>query len=167
METLEKIFVNRDLCDGCLDCEHACESIHECSRINMLESDSSYYPILCQQCEDAPCAKICPSEAMSSTGVDSDKCIVCGLCSMVCPFGAITITPTTAEKCNRCVDREEGPACIKACSKRAISLVDPEKMKEKHQANYLAKLSGKSKTRKNSFINVVTSGTRANKAFND
>ena len=72
---MEKINVNRELCDGCLDCEHSCQSLHSSSRIKILEYDSSFYPIICQQCEDAPCAKICPTEAMSQTDVDHDKCI--------------------------------------------------------------------------------------------
>lgn len=163
---MEKLIVQRELCDGCLDCEHACNSIHKTSRIKILEYDSSYYPILCQQCDDAPCEKICPTEAMSSTSVDSDRCIACGLCSMVCPFGAITIAEKVAEKCNHCVDREEGPACVKACSKRAISLVDTDNLKAEKQAKYLAKMAGNSKQKnKNSFVNVITSGTRASKSY--
>lgn len=164
---MEKINVNRELCDGCLDCEHSCQSLHSSSRIKILEYDSSFYPIICQQCEDAPCAKICPTEAMSQTDVDHDKCIGCGLCSMVCPFGAITIT-NTAEKCNRCADREEGPACIKACSKRAISLINPEKLKVAKQEKYIAKLAGKTKgKRQNSFVNIITSGARTNKVLKE
>ncbi|MDL2246621.1 4Fe-4S dicluster domain-containing protein [Methanobrevibacter sp. OttesenSCG-928-K11] len=154
---MEKILVQRELCDGCLDCEHACNSIHNTSRIKILEYDSSYYPIICQQCEDAPCEKICPTEAMGSTKVDSDKCISCGLCSMVCPFGAINLVEKTAEKCDQCIDREEGPACIKACSKRAISKVDLEKLKADKQEKYVAKLSGKpTKPGKNSVISIIT-----------
>jgi carbon-monoxide dehydrogenase iron sulfur subunit len=163
---LEKLIVQSDLCDGCLDCEKACKSIYEASRIKILEHDSSYYPIVCQQCEDAPCATICPTEAISSTEIDHEKCITCGLCSMVCPFGAISIENKTVEKCNHCADRQEGPACIKACSKRAISLVDIESLKNEKQEKYIAKVSGKyKKQNKNSLMNIITSGTRANKSY--
>jgi anaerobic carbon-monoxide dehydrogenase iron sulfur subunit len=162
MRTLEKILVQRELCDGCLDCEHACNSIHNTSRIKILEYDSSYYPIICQQCEDAPCEKICPTEAMGPVKVDSEKCISCGLCSMVCPFGAINLVEKTAEKCDQCIDREEGPACIKACSKRAISKVDIEKLKEDKQEKYIAKLSGKpTKPKKNSIISIIAGRNRS------
>lgn len=164
---MEKIIVQRELCDGCLDCEHACDSIHNTSRIKILEYDSSHYPILCQHCDDAPCVKICPTDAMSIADVESERCIACGLCSMVCPFGAITIAKGNAEKCNLCADREEGPACVKACSKRALSLVDTEKLKAEKQEKYLAKLSGKREKKLNSFVNVITSGTRASKPYSE
>lgn len=88
---------------------------------------------------------------------------------MVCPFGAITITLDTAEKCNRCADREEGPACIQACSKRAISMVDTDTIKANKQQEFIAKLAGngESKAKKNSFVNVITAMGRAKKALKD
>ena len=70
-----------------------------------------------------------------------------------------------AEKCNRCADREEGPACIKACSKRAIALVDTDNLKAQKQEAYIAKLAGKTKKKNNSFVNVITSGARINKTY--
>ncbi len=164
---MKKINVDRELCDGCLDCQRACESLHESSRITILEYDSSFYPIVCQQCEGQPCSTICPVDAMTNTDIDSEKCISCGLCSMVCPFGAITITSNTAEKCNQCADREEGPACVQACSKRAISIVDIGKIKAAKQKEYIAKLAGnnKNKDKKNSFVNVITSMARSKKVL--
>lgn len=163
---MKKITVNRELCDGCLDCQRACESLHESSRITILEYDSSFYPIVCQQCEGEPCSQICPVDAMTNLSVDSDRCISCGLCSMVCPFGAITITPNTAEKCNRCSDREEGPACVQACTKRAIAIVDTDNLKANKQQEYIAKLAGKSgKANKNSFVNVITARGRSKEAL--
>lgn len=164
-----KIKVDRELCDGCLDCQRACESLHEASRITILEYDSSFYSIVCQQCDGEPCSKICPVEAITNIDVDSEKCISCGLCSMVCPFGAITITENTAEKCNRCADREDGPACIQACTKRAISLVDTEKIVSQKQQAYIERLTKQydAEKRPNSFVNIVTAGTRAKKALKE
>lgn len=165
---MKKITVNRELCDGCLDCQRACESLHESSRITILEYDSSFYPIVCQQCEGEPCAQICPVDAITNLNVDSDKCISCGLCSMVCPFGAITITPDTAEKCNRCADREEGPVCVQACTKRAISLIDTDAIKANKQQEYIAKLAGKNQSpKKTSFVNVITAMSRSKKVLKE
>ncbi|MGN0093847.1 MAG: 4Fe-4S dicluster domain-containing protein [Methanobrevibacter sp.] len=167
MRRLQKIIVQRDLCDGCKDCERSCEALHGTSRINIIEFDGSYYPILCQQCQDPACEVICPTGAMTNTGIDSDKCIACGLCSLACPFGSIIIYDKSSEKCNRCADRPEGPACVQACSKRAISLVDTDKLVDKKREEYIAKVAGKSNKQNKSMLNVLTSGSRISKAFED
>lgn len=160
---MEKISVNTNLCDGCMNCVNMCASVHRVSRINIVEYHSSFYSIVCQHCENAPCIKICPTEAVTDEGVDSEKCIGCGLCVMACPFGAITFEANIAEKCDLCAEREEGPACIRACTKRAISVVDPAKIKSKNQEKFLAKMAGlyEPDTKKSSFVNVITSQARA------
>ena len=82
---------------------------------------------------------------------------------MVCPFGAMTFDANIAEKCDLCADREEGPACIKACSKRAISILDPTKVKSKNQEKFLSKMAGiyEPNTKKSGFVHVITSQARA------
>lgn len=163
---MDKILVQPDICDGCLDCEDACAQIHGTSRIIIREIDESFYPIICQHCEDAPCEIICPTEAIGKEGIDETKCIGCGLCMMVCPFGSIVIHERKAHKCDQCPDKDT-PACIKACSKRAIALVDTEKLKLEKQKQYIEKLSGVGKKKKRSqFVNVLTSNTRAKKVLN-
>ena len=160
---MDKISVNNNLCDGCLNCESMCASVHKTSRIKIIEHDSSFYSIVCQHCENAPCIKICPTEAITDEKVDSEKCIGCGLCVMVCPFGAMTFNNSIADKCDLCADREEGPACIKSCTKRAISVVDPNKVKSKNQEKFLAKLAGvyEPDNAKGGFVHVLTSQARA------
>lgn len=154
------------LCDGCLDCEGACCGIYGTSRISIQSIEDTYYPIVCQQCEDAPCETICPTEAIIGKEIKEEKCIACGLCMMVCPFGAMKIENKKAQKCDQCLNLEEGPVCIKACSKRAISLVDYEDIKLKKQEAYLSKLAGiAKKPKRDNFINILTSSTRANKAY--
>ena len=166
---MQKIIVQSDLCDGCLDCEQACSGLYGASRITIREVEGAYYSIICQQCEDAPCALICPTEAISSTSVDQgnidqEKCIACGLCMLVCPFGAINVENRMAQRCDRCECRGEyeEPACIKACSKRAISLIDAEEIKAKKQEQFLSKMAGINKSlKKGNFINIITSASRA------
>ena len=82
---------------------------------------------------------------------------------MVCPFGAMTFQASVAEKCDLCADREEGPACIKSCTKRAITIVDPAKIKAKNQEKYLSKLAGVYETdsKKGGIVHVLTSQARA------
>ena len=160
---MEKISVNSNLCDGCGNCESMCSSIHTASRIKIVEHKSSYYSIVCQHCESAPCVKICPTEAISDESVDTSKCIGCGLCVMVCPFGAMTFQASVAEKCDLCIDRPDGPACIKSCSKRAIRVVDPSKIKAQNQEKFLTKLAGayEPDQKQGGFVHVITSQARA------
>lgn len=162
---LKKILIQPDICDGCLDCEEACAKLYGTSRIIVREVDGSFYPIICQHCEDAPCEIICPTEAITDEGIDESKCIGCGLCMMVCPFGSIIIHERKAHKCTQCPDLDT-PACIKACSKRAIALVDTEKIQLKKQKQYIENLTELGKKKKKApFVNLITSNTRAKKVL--
>ena len=90
---MEKIIIQPDLCDGCLDCQDACSQLYGTSRILVREVEGSFYPIICQQCEDAPCANVCPVDAIviedNLAVIDQLKCIHCGKCIEVCPTNAI------------------------------------------------------------------------------
>jgi anaerobic carbon-monoxide dehydrogenase iron sulfur subunit len=163
---LEKIIIQPDLCDGCLDCQDACNQLHGASGILVREVEGSFYPIICQQCEDAPCKLICPTDAISGEGIEEDKCIGCGLCMMVCPFGAVVVHERKAHKCNQCPDLGT-PACIKACSKRAIAKVDTAKLQAERQRKHIEKITGlnKKKRKGTDLINVMTANTRVRKAL--
>lgn len=103
-------------------------------------------PIQCKHCEDAPCLNICSKNAISKIDaqviIDADKCIGCKDCMLACPFGAITLTDVfkdgklvkqsngenyakVATKCDLCKDSSGGPACVRACPNKALSVVDP------------------------------------------
>lgn len=163
---MDKIIIQPDLCDGCMDCEEACAKLHGASRIMIREIEGSYYPIICQQCEDAPCEKICPTEAILEKEVVPEKCIGCGLCMWICPFGAVVMEDRKAHKCHQCPDLET-PSCIKACSRRAISMIDTEKLKIEKQAEHIAKLSGLGKKPKkgSDMISLLTAKSKAKKIF--
>jgi carbon-monoxide dehydrogenase iron sulfur subunit len=128
--------------------------------------EGSFYPIICQQCEDSPCELICPTDAISKEGIDKERCIGCGLCMMVCPFGAVVIHERKAHKCNQCPDLDT-PACIKACSKRAIAKVDTDKLQAERQRKHIEKITGlgKKKRKSSDLINVMTANTRAKTAL--
>ena len=105
---------------------------------------------------------------MSNLGVNAEKCIACGFCAISCPFGAIRVEEGNAHKCNHCAGREEGPACVQSCSKRAIEVSDCNDIIVRKQKAHIEKMAGLSKKPKaKSFINVITSDTRAKKAFED
>ncbi len=53
--------------------------------------DVSTYPVRCNQCADAPCVDVCPTEATNQredgiVDIDSDKCIGCRYCVIACPY---------------------------------------------------------------------------------
>jgi electron transport protein HydN len=96
----------------------------------------------CRQCEDAPCVRVCPTDATyrtpTYTAVDPKRCIGCRLCMMVCPFGAVHVATAqvgarekrAAFKCDLCDGRSEGPACVEACPTHALSLRHPTEVIE-------------------------------------
>ncbi len=57
------------------------------------EKGHFYLPVQCQQCENAPCTKVCPVQATwrENDGiivVDYNWCIGCRYCMAACPYGA-------------------------------------------------------------------------------
>lgn len=87
-------------CIGCNTCMAACTDVHKRAglqshpRLKVTRSWDATAPILCHHCEDAPCARVCPVNAITH-GADSivlneQTCIGCKLCALACPFGAIT-----------------------------------------------------------------------------
>ncbi len=110
-------------------------------------------PVACHHCEDAPCAKACPTGALffdpknHRIGVNEDNCIGCKSCVMACPFGDVSVATTQVPvlmgdvrvgsqtksfvlKCDLCVDRPGGPACAEACPTKGLTLVDEERLAE-------------------------------------
>ncbi|MFH1176469.1 MAG: 4Fe-4S dicluster domain-containing protein [Acidobacteriota bacterium] len=85
----------------------------------------TFYPGLCNHCDDHPCTADCPTRAtyLNQQGivvVDPDVCIGCGNCIPQCPYGARHADPQKGivEKCNFCapyVARGEAPACVATC----------------------------------------------------
>jgi molybdopterin-containing oxidoreductase family iron-sulfur binding subunit len=90
-------------CIGCNACTLACkqengtpEGVHY-ARVVTREVGTypttrrTFLPVLCNHCDDAPCAQACPSGAtwIRSDGlvlVDREKCIGCRACSVACPY---------------------------------------------------------------------------------
>jgi NADPH-dependent glutamate synthase beta subunit-like oxidoreductase len=81
------LLFNEYLCSGCHTCEIACKQEHGLGVgprvIRVLEESPYFKPLFCHHCDDPPCVKACPEDAItkdSETGVvllDSDKCTGC------------------------------------------------------------------------------------------
>jgi len=57
------------------------------------EEGHFYVPVQCQQCQNAPCTKVCPTGATWTEKdgivvIDYDWCIGCRYCMAACPYGA-------------------------------------------------------------------------------
>lgn len=85
---------------------------------------------------------------------------------MVCPFGSVAVNERKAHKCHQCPDKDT-PACITACSKRAIAKVDTDIMKLNKQKEHLDKISGlgKKKKKTNDMISILTANSRTRKVL--
>jgi len=88
-------------------------------------------PHLCAQCDDYPCIKSCPVEALSKNQttsaviVDREKCISCGQCITACP-GQIPFLHPKDNKATICDLCGGDPECVKVCTEagyNALTLV--------------------------------------------
>ncbi|RJQ48148.1 MAG: 4Fe-4S dicluster domain-containing protein [Nitrospiraceae bacterium] len=109
------------------------------------EEGHFYLPVQCQQCENPPCVKVCPTQATwkepdGIVVVDYNWCIGCRYCMAACPYGARRfnwakprvskeeLNPEThylgnrprykgvVEKCTFCIQRtRENPGRYPAC----------------------------------------------------
>jgi molybdopterin-containing oxidoreductase family iron-sulfur binding subunit len=54
-----------------------------------------FFPVLCNQCQNAPCKEVCPAGAIYTEDgvvlIDKEKCTGCGMCAEVCPYNMITM----------------------------------------------------------------------------
>ena len=90
-------------CTRCHACVAACRVEHFLPlhvtwvKLIALETETSgiaeisTYPVRCNQCQDAPCVEVCPTEATHQRDdgivmIDHDKCIGCRYCVIACPY---------------------------------------------------------------------------------
>lgn len=148
-------------CIGCNTCMAACTEAHKKQglqahpRLTVMRIGDDTGPVLCHQCEDAPCARVCPVDAITHAAdsilLDEQACIGCKMCALACPFGAITpsgtgiatATPShpaaldpllawdigvrsVAVKCDLCAFSGDGPACVRVCPTAALYAADAD-----------------------------------------
>ena len=133
------MLINTLDCIGCYTCRVSCQRqnglVPTEAFIHFLDSESGTYPhvktevvpVQCMHCDDAPCAKACPTGATYVTDegivrVDQEKCIGCKYCMAVCPYQARVINEVTGtvDKCRLCaaeLSAQGAPncSCVSAC----------------------------------------------------
>ena len=130
------LLVDYDKCTGCRNCEMYCSLLKtktcnpDRSRVRVIALDEKGIsaPVMCQQCEDAPCISACPVDAITKdteTGavkIDLETCVGCEICIEECPFHAIIIDSVEEEvlTCDLC---NGDPMCAKMCPTGTISFV--------------------------------------------
>jgi len=143
--------IDQERCIGCEACTVACikENLGQSGWIRVATLDAPckdtpagtfpsltmhFMPILCNHCQQPPCATACPLEAIvkSNDGpviLNQETCDGCQACLDACPYGAIQFNDQKdkAEKCNLCHHRiEKGfePFCVICCEGQAIHFGD-------------------------------------------
>lgn len=150
------VICNPNLCIGCKACMKACtkEAYKRGKlakpRLNVIKMQNGVMPNQCRQCDDAPCAIICPTRTLRNekgyVEVYERLCIGCGLCVVACPYGAIHLDSVNmpsngkklddldicgdgfmnvAVKCDICDGGTIGSACVESCPKGALVVLSP------------------------------------------
>ncbi|MDR1359935.1 MAG: 4Fe-4S dicluster domain-containing protein [Deltaproteobacteria bacterium] len=154
-------------CKGCRRCELACIAAHNNltqkeaikerknfePRVHVVKTDTLKVPVQCRQCENAPCVRVCPLEALRQMDngeivMRPEYCAGCGLCVMVCPYGAVSLSSVRmteeeqaslgrteprriAARCDLCrewraKEGKEITACMEACPAGVFSFAPVE-----------------------------------------
>jgi len=126
-------------CTGCHLCELVCSSAKEGrfipshSRIRIVNNHLEGWsrPVVCLQCQDPMCMKICSVGAIYRTetsqgypivSVDQNKCIGCHQCVVACPFGAIEyVKEIKIIKCDLC---NGSPLCVQFCFYDCLEFIE-------------------------------------------
>jgi electron transport protein HydN len=163
------VYADANKCIGCRTCEIACAISHQDESVGTLNDPGSFTPrlqlvknaqvttpVMCRQCDDAPCARVCPNNAIINDDdyvkVIQSRCIGCKTCALACPYGAMEVVTKMVEestgcaalfqrkvsksqaiKCDLCSHREQGPACVQVCPTGAISMINPEALQQTSQ----------------------------------
>ncbi|MDR1893941.1 MAG: 4Fe-4S dicluster domain-containing protein [Spirochaetales bacterium] len=132
----KQLMIKPEKCLGCRTCEIICSwnrgknfnPRNAAVSVVMFEEAAVSVPVMCLQCEDACCIKVCPVGAMhrepdGTVATDSQKCIVCKMCVNACPLGNVSFS-STARKIVKCELCGGDPACAKYCPSGSLLWTD-------------------------------------------
>ena len=138
-------------CTGCNTCMLVCPFVHDkvfnyersCIRVWRDDDKGMFIPVTCEQCEDAPCVLVCPTEALyrDEAGLvlrDPLRCIGCNECMFACPIGAISRFEGVWRKCDLCAGLSGIPHCAANCTAEALRYL-PASVAVKEKAEKVAR----------------------------
>lgn len=114
--------VDTERCVGCMNCMFACSRrngnaglSNSCIGIKSAGGmENGFKVIVCRACDDPPCARACPTDALTlkeggGVKLDPSKCIGCKACQKACIIDAvfwdeIHNKPLICSQCGYCVD---------------------------------------------------------------
>jgi anaerobic carbon-monoxide dehydrogenase iron sulfur subunit len=143
--------IDPEKCTSCRLCELACAQRNAGGyrpsrariRVAIQVDEAFYFPMVCFQCDDAPCLRECPSEALvrdPTTHVVrliADRCNGCAICETTCPYGVIRCVDGQAIKCE-CCDGE--PECVQFCAPGALRYESVEQWPAAQRGAYASRL---------------------------
>ena len=153
-------YFDQTRCDGCFACIVACKDWNDvdagpASWRRVITIEKGKYPDLfvaflstaCYHCAKPVCILACPANAISKREVDGvvvvdrDACLGkdnCTKCLSACPHDAPQFGAeenAKMQKCHFCIDRLAGnkkPACVDACTMRALDAGPMEELRRKY-----------------------------------
>ena len=142
---MKQLSIKPEKCIGCRTCELVCSFGHyqqfnpKMANVKVFEYEKAAVaiPLMCMQCEEPSCMKVCPVNAISrddagAVTINYNKCIGCRMCMNACPLGNVSYHPALKKvfKCDLCGG---DPWCARHCPTGAISVVDPDEVPDKKQ----------------------------------
>ena len=131
---MKQLMIKPEKCTGCRTCELVCSFGHyeqfnpRMSNVTVMEYDAASIaiPVMCLQCEEACCMKVCPVKAITQDEngamvMNYERCIGCKMCMNACPLGNISYSPRLRKvfKCDLCggeltIRKDDAPETVKA-----------------------------------------------------
>jgi Fe-S-cluster-containing dehydrogenase component len=135
-----ELYFDADLCINCGSCEIACARENRRKKIK-IELFDAQFPISskCVHCEESPCIKVCPTEAIEKRNgvvyINDLLCIGCKSCVLACPFGVIDFEKRQhiSSKCDLCagwLEENKRPPCAETCPTGAIRYCERAEIEE-------------------------------------
>jgi len=142
----KRLFIDLEKCRQCQECTLSCSYFyHPFNNGVVYLRELGEFAVTCRHCDEAPCVKSCPQDALEKQANNilkryNMRCISCNTCSYACPFGTIlpTVIQYAVSRCDFCIGRisgNENPVCVGGCKKGAVQYGDfEENLKEHHFA---------------------------------